>query len=166
MAKTKALVETICNYFVEVTEDGITYGVGLKAAPQRFPVEFNVKDKANAGGEIWDWATRHWDEFIPEDGRPVTMKNGAELIPKLRWACIIGVYNMKGELLPVKQEPRAYKTKTTKPKNTYSRKSKAVGKSTYKEASKKAKKKAEVYDFESFKQNKIEKAMTAEDNDE
>lgn len=163
MAKTKALVEAICSYFVDIVEDGITYSIGVKTSAEKFPVEFNVKDKANAGGEIWDWATRHWDEFIPEGGRPVTLKGGEEVVPVLRWACIIGVYNTKGELLPVKPEPRKYPPKSTKSKAPATNKPKAAGKSTYKPGAKKEKKKADVFDFESYKEEKVRKAMEAED---
>jgi hypothetical protein len=107
MAKKKvmieALVDYIYRYFDKSTKQQITGR--LKINGLKTVVEVDVKSKKNAGGEAWDWAQSHWDEFLDEKGPSVTVDLGdgeSITIPTtLRWACVTGVYGAKGGDLPM-----------------------------------------------------------------
>jgi len=111
MAKKKFFVETLNEYlgeFHDIEADKL-YSVHLKVSGDLNPAETEIKSVKNAGGEAWDWATGHWDEFIPEDGPCVSVDCGdgvtVTLPTKLRWACIQGVFkdSEKKEFMPIEE---------------------------------------------------------------
>jgi hypothetical protein len=85
---------------------------GRLQVQSRVPVMVEVKSKDNAGGEAWDWAQGHWPEFLDEAG-PVIVIDGVEVPTTLRWCCVTGVEDKKGNQLPI-AEPVRKKKKTKK----------------------------------------------------
>jgi len=134
MAKRKFYVESITQYvgkYLDKKTDKlheVAYSINgdLNAATT------DIKSVKNAGGEAWDWATKNWPEFIPEDGEPMVI--GDIVVPmKLRWACIQGIFKdaKKKTMLPIgevksqytsyakhKKDVRQGKKQTTKKKAT------------------------------------------------
>lgn len=178
MAKRKVLIETVNNYHGLVhgeESDWIAYEVMLKLNGIRFEAEVEVTSKDNPGGQVWDWATSNWDKFISKDGPTVrVLVEGAEVdvATELRWACITGVYNTKGQPLAIKQI--SYKSSETRAyaKGEREKRGKKLEpvevKAEYKEAKKPdrnspPKPPAEVFDFEGYKQEKIRKALEEEE---
>lgn len=94
MAKRKVWVESISRYVGAIHSGGVLYEVDIKLNGDMNQAEIDIKNKNNAGGQAWDWATSHWDEVIPEDG-PNVLVGDQPVSTKLRWACITGVYSDK-----------------------------------------------------------------------
>jgi hypothetical protein len=106
MAKRKVLVEALVDYIYRYYKTGEEHITGrLKVNGLKTLVEIDLKSKKNAGGEAWDWAQSHWDEFLDEEGPEVqiTLSDGKIVtVPTtLRWACVTGVYGAKGGELPI-----------------------------------------------------------------
>lgn len=163
MAKRKFLVDGIYSYLGKAHDENtgadITISINLNGKVCEASTEIKTKD--NAGQEAWDWAQSHWDEFADRNG-PIThtVIDGVvfEIPTELRWICVTGVMDMKGNLLPIKAP--VYK----KPKNPPSEKVgyyKAPNKSKPKPVSPKPKP-ATISSYEEFKAAKVKKAMTEE----
>jgi len=107
MSKQKVIVETITNYtFRHQKPDGTVFEGTLKVNGEYYKVEVNVKNIKNVGGEAWDWAQTHWDEFIPAEGPPLIIEEGEDklTIPtSMRWACVSGVYDPEMNHLPIEE---------------------------------------------------------------
>lgn len=107
MSKRKVRVEALVDYIYRYFDKGTGQQVTgrLKINTVDTVVEVDVKSKKNVGGEAWDWAQSHWDEFLDEQGPPITVDRGDGVtitIPTtLRWACVTGVYGVKGGDLPM-----------------------------------------------------------------
>jgi hypothetical protein len=109
MAKCKFWVETITEYIAKVHDPEIDrlYEVRLKVNGDMHLATAELKSTKNKGGLAWDWAQSHWDEFIPEEGPPLSIDCGdgvTRTFPtELRWACVQGVYadEQKERHLPI-----------------------------------------------------------------
>lgn len=178
MAKRKVLIETINNYHGMVHSeetDWIAYEVMLKVNGNRFQATVDVTSKDNPGGQVWDWATENWDQVVPLDGPTVKVMvegNMVDVPTKLKWACITGVYDSSGKALEVKaiksntSKTRAY-AKGAKEQRGYKLPPAEVI-DTNKKFNKRPtptapEKKADVLDFETYKQEKIKQALTEEE---
>ena len=112
MAKCKFWVETITEYIGKVHDSELDrlYEIRLKVNGDMHLATADLPaSKNNKGGLAWDWAQSHWDEFIPEEGPPVSIDCGdgvTRTIPtELRWACVQGVYadEQKEKHLPINE---------------------------------------------------------------
>jgi len=91
MSKKKVIIETQTMFMLEGPE-------GTKGSAQIYldwPITGEYNNPKDVGGEIWDWAQSHWDEFIPETHK--FELGGAMVEGKLRWCCVLGVTDAKGK---------------------------------------------------------------------
>lgn len=95
--KRKVIVECTVDYAVERDAKN-DLGGGWFTVYKMVPVTVDLKIKSmkNIGGEIWDWAQSHWDEFLEEDGPEVTV-GGITRTSILKWCCVGGILDAKGE---------------------------------------------------------------------
>lgn len=131
MGKRKIIVESITKYiFSHQQKDGTIFSGSFDINGNYNTATVEIRSKTNSGGEAWDWAQSHWDEFIPEVGPPVTLDLGdgeTLTIPStLRWACVQGVYDTKMKHLPIEE----VRYQTGKNKGYAKAKKKARGKTT------------------------------------
>lgn len=123
MPKRKVYVEAIVEGVINQDEpenhdDNCVIRGWIKHYKAIFEINFEVKNTKNSGGEAWDWAQKNWPEFIPEEYPfPVIDSEGnmVTVMGKLRWACVTGVLNKKGDPLPIAEDHGRTK-KTTKKK--------------------------------------------------
>jgi hypothetical protein len=107
MSKRKFVVEALVDYIYRYFEKGQREHLAgnLKINGMQVPIEVDVKSNQNAGGEAWDWAQSHWDEFLDKNGPEitVTLSDGSTVVvpTTLRWACVTGVYGPKGGDVPI-----------------------------------------------------------------
>lgn len=136
MPKRKVYVEAIVEGIIDQNDpkhhdDNVVLNARVKHYKVIFPIDFEYKNKADVGGEAWDWAQSNWPEFIPEDYPfPLVDQNGntVMVMGKLRWACITCVYNKKGDPLPVAHDHGKESTKKTKKKAPKTKAKKATPK--------------------------------------
>jgi len=86
-----------CKVIIETSTDILLEGPALTRGAARvyidYPVTAEFKDPKNSGGEIWEWAQAHWDEFTPDEHEFEI--GGATVKGKRRWCCVIGVLDAK-----------------------------------------------------------------------
>jgi hypothetical protein len=91
MAKKKFIVEAICSVYLK----GPGQSHGEFKIYRDFTVTGEYTNKANMGAELWEWAQSNWPEFTDKD---ITFEvEGVELTCPLRWVCVNGVKDMKGQ---------------------------------------------------------------------
>jgi hypothetical protein len=167
MPKKQVLIECIVN----VRLVGPDLAKGEARIYRDLPTTAEYKNPKNSGGEIWDWATSNWDEFIPDE---VSFEiGGAEVVGKPYWICVTGVMDAKTKKrLPVLDTKPTWQGK--KKKKTSTKKARPSAPSGQKAAPSKAKTQdkpaqsskysglVDQADVDSVISDKIQKAMAEE----
>ena len=111
MPKKKVIIEVSIN----VTLVGPDLTKGYARVYRNYPVTIEYTNPKNIGGEAWEWAQSHWDEFTPDE---LKFKLGGAMVKGNRqWVCVIGVSNAKGKPLPFVETK--WTSKKTKKKGSW-----------------------------------------------
>lgn len=180
MAKRKVLIECLVDYHIEPDRvNGFAGGWIKQYLTVPVTVDIKIKNQKNVGGEIWDWAQSHWDEFLDAVGPKVTIEPGVIHSTVLRWCGVGGVLDAKTKkYLPIEEKtwsnhahPRAKNKKTSvkakpKPKKTKVKSSVPRGQNSSKTPNKPGGPPSLVptddFDVEAYRKEKIKKAMDDE----
>jgi hypothetical protein len=119
--KRKVVLDCTLEYVIP-KDVNTNFSGGWIKVDRMVPVAAEYKTKDNVGGEVWDWAQSHWDEFLDAAG-PEVVIDDVTYPTELRWCCVTGVLDAKGKNhLPIKEKtwasyshPRA---KDAKPKTS------------------------------------------------
>jgi hypothetical protein len=172
MAKQKVIVECTVKYLIGGKDE--VWDRGYFNRSEKHELVVDIKSKKNSGGEAWDWAQAHWDEFLVDDG-PDVIVDGTTFKTHLRWCCVTGVTDLKGKYLPIEQKkwseskaPQSRHKEKTEKKSSYpggknssdKRKDNPTKPKTQPKSKSSGKK---VVSFEEMKAKKIAEAMEKDD---
>jgi len=157
MPNKKVVVECLVDYVFEKDKYK-----GRLQVHSFFTVDAEYTNYSAMGNETWTWAQSHWPDFIAEEG-PTIIIDEVEIPSILRWCCVTGVKGLNNNDLPfadVKWEKKEPTRKYNAPASKHTKTPKTPNK--FPAPVPPPTRKTEVTDFETYKADKIKKAMEEE----